>query len=82
VKEFVDKLGLTFPVAYGMDAKKTSRLIGAYYNRERDYIHRTNFLISPDNSIREASYNTGPLGRLTAQDVLELVTFYKSRKNG
>lgn len=79
-KQTVERLGITFPVAYGMDAEEVSRVTGAYYDSERKIIHATGFLIRPEGTVEVACYSTGPVGRLVARDVLGLVKFYKSRK--
>ncbi len=34
-KEYVEKLGVSFPVAYGMDAEAVSKVTGAYYEEKR-----------------------------------------------
>lgn len=78
--EFAEKLGLTFPTAWGMDAVEISRLTGAFYEEEKGYIQPANFLVRPDKTIEVASYSTGPLGRFVAGNVLDLVKYYKSRK--
>jgi len=78
-KGTVEKNGVTYPVAYGMNAEQVSRTTGAYYDTERQYIHATGFLIRPDNTVEVACYSSGPVGRFVAQDVLGLVKFYKSR---
>ena len=78
----MEKLGITFHVTYGLDAEKISELTGAYYDPERKIIHRTGFLIRPDNIIGEVSYSSGPVGRFVAQDILDLVKFYKSKASG
>ena len=78
-KETIEKNGVTYPVAYGMNAEEVSRTTGAYYDKERQYIHATGFLIRPDNTVEVACYSSGPVGRFVAQDVLGLVKFYKSR---
>ena len=79
-KEFAEKLGITFPVAWGMDALEISRLTGAFYEKEKAYIQPANFLVRPDKTIEVASYSTGPLGRFVAGNVLDLVKYYKSLK--
>jgi peroxiredoxin len=78
-RETVEKNGVTYPVAYGMNAEDVSKLTGAYYDKDRKYIHATGFLVRPDNTIEVACYSTGPIGRFVAQDVLGLVKFYKSK---
>jgi len=78
--ETAQKNGITFPVAYGMNAEETSRITGAYYDKDRQYIHATGFLIRPDNTIETVCYSSGTIGRFVAQDLLNLVKFYKSKK--
>lgn len=78
-EEAIKKAGVTYPVAYGMSAKETSRITGAYYDDNRNYIHATGFLVRPDNTVEVACYSTGPIGRFVAKDMLGLVKFYKSK---
>lgn len=79
-KETVEKLGITFPVAYGLDLEEISSLTGAFYEKDRKCLHATGFIIGPDNTVKVACYSTGAIGRLVAQDVLSLVRFWKSKK--
>jgi peroxiredoxin len=79
-KETAEKVKITFPVGYGLDPEKVSRITGAYYEKERKILHATDFLIRPDKTIEVACYSSGPIGRFVANDVLKLVKFYKSRK--
>jgi len=76
----VKKNGITFPIAYGMNAEEASRITGAYYDDNRQYVHATGFLIRPDNTIETVCYSSGTIGRFGAQDLLNLVKFYKSKK--
>ncbi len=79
-KEFAEKTGATFPIAFGMDALAVSRVTGAFYDNDRKYIHATGFIVRPDKTIEVAVYSTGTVGRFVAQDVLNLIKYYKSRK--
>lgn len=79
-REMVGKLGISYPVAYDIDAEAVSRIIGAYYEEGRKIIQATGFLIRPDKTVEVACYSSGPIGRFTAGDVLHLVKFYKSKK--
>jgi peroxiredoxin len=79
-KETAEKVKLTFPVGYGLDPEKVSGITGAYYEKERKFLHATDFLIRPDKTIEVACYSSGPIGRFVAKDVLGLVRFYKSKK--
>jgi alkyl hydroperoxide reductase subunit AhpC len=78
-KEMMEKAGVTYAMAYGLDAETVSARIGPYYDSERKYIHATGFLIRPDNTIEVSCYSSGPIGRFVAKDVLGLVRFYKTR---
>jgi alkyl hydroperoxide reductase subunit AhpC len=80
-QEYAEKLGLSYPVAYGMVAGDISRLTGAFYEKEKEFLHATGFLVHPDRTIEVAVYSTGPVGRFVAQDILNLVKYYKGRKS-
>lgn len=79
-KETTEKLGLTYPVAYGVNAKEISAKTGAFYEPEKNFLHATGFVIRPNRTVAVACYSTGPIGRLEAQHALNLVKFYKSRQ--
>jgi alkyl hydroperoxide reductase subunit AhpC len=79
-KETVQKGGITFAVGYGLVAEEVSKTTGAYYEPAKKFLHATGFIIRPDNRVSVACYSTGPVGRFTAKDVLNLIRFYKSRR--
>lgn len=79
-REIVEKLGITYPLGFGLDAEQVSRVTGAFYDAEKKFLHATGFLLRPDHTIGVACYSTGPIGRFVAKDVLGLVKFYKSKK--
>jgi peroxiredoxin len=78
-EEFLKKLGVSYPVAYGMDMEETCLKTGAFYEKDRKFIQPACFLLRPDKTIEVAAYSSGPIGRFVPQDVLSLVRFYKSR---
>jgi hypothetical protein len=78
-RELVDKLGVTYSVAYGLAPEVLCVKTGAFYEKERKFIQPTCFLIRPNKTVEVAAYSSGPIGRFMAQDVLSLVKFYKSR---
>ena len=78
-QETVHKLGLAYPVAFGMDAREISEQTGAFYQAEKLFLHAAGFIIRPNGTIEVACYSSGPVGRLVPADVLKLITFYKSR---
>jgi peroxiredoxin len=77
--ETSEKLGLQYPIAYGMNPEEVSRITGAFYEAKRGIIHATGFLLRPGGSVEVACYSTGPVGRFVAKEILGLVRFYKSR---
>jgi len=79
-KETAEKLKITYPLAYGLNAEKVSQTLGAYYEIEKKFVQPANFLIRPDKTIEMACYSSGPLGRFVARNVLGLVKYYKSKK--
>jgi peroxiredoxin len=78
-REIIEKIGIGYPVACGLDAEEVSRVTGVYFEKERRIIQPAGFLIRPDKTVEIACYSSGPIGRFVAGDVLKLVRFYKSR---
>ena len=78
-KETVDELGLEFPVAYGLEIPKDAEPIGAFWEERRKIFHATNFLLDPEGKVIDASYATGPVGRIVAEDALRRVKFTRER---
>jgi peroxiredoxin len=78
-RETVNKIGITYSLGYGLNAEEISRITGAYYEKEKKYLHATGFLLQPKKTIAVACYSTGAIGRFVAKDVLNLVRFLKSR---
>ena len=76
----MERLGVSYPVGFGLKVEETSRITGAFYEPEKKFLHATGFLVHPDRSIVVACYSSGAIGRLVAKDVLKLVKYYKSLK--
>ncbi len=81
-KATVDKHGATFPVIYGMDGPKTAELLGSYYEERRNIIQPTGFLLNPEKKIMSVTTSSGPVGRLTVEDILRVVAFYRKQAAG
>ncbi len=79
-KETVDKLQLTFPVAYGLDVPRDAEKIGAFWDERRKIIQPANFVLDSAKKVVDASYSIGPVGRITAADALSHIQFFKKRK--
>ncbi len=69
--EFAADLKLTFKVGYGINAKETSAITGAFYNAERGHMHAAGLIIKPFATILKLLYSEGTYDRLKAQECLE-----------
>lgn len=71
----VERLGLDYPVLYGLDPDATSRTIGCYtgVHEGRRHIQPAGFVLKPNGDIAHAVYSSGNVGRLTASDALTVL---------
>jgi len=72
-RKTVDTHKLAYTVGHSLDYQDISRRTGAFIEHERKILHATGFVLKPDLKIQVASYSTGPIGRLTPNDVSSLV---------
>lgn len=79
-KETVEKLHLTFPVAYGLEVPRDAEKIGAFWDERRKIIQPANFVLDPEKKVVDACYSIGPIGRIVAADALSHIQFFKKRK--
>ena len=79
-KETVDKLKLSFPVAYGLEAPADAEKMGAFWDEQRKIIQPANFVLDSEKKVVDACYSIGPIGRITAADALSHIQFFKKRK--
>ena len=76
----VEQLGLTYPVAYGLDANSVSATTGAYYEDTPRHLHATGFLLAPSGKVFTAVYSCRSIGRLTPDDATSMVEIVRSRE--
>jgi peroxiredoxin len=74
-QKIVERSKLTFPLAYGIDAKDFACMTGAFFDDKKGFLHATAFIIRPDGTLEDAVYSTGPIGRLMAADALMLIDY-------
>jgi peroxiredoxin len=79
-KETVDSDGLRYPIAWGLKVPEDAERIGAASDQKRGMIQPAEFILGKDRRVLHATYSTGPIGRMTAEDALALIRFLKSRK--
>ena len=65
-KETVEKLQLTFAVAYGLEVPRDAEKIGAFWEERRRIIHATDFILDSDRKVVDGCYSIGPVGRIVA----------------
>lgn len=77
--KFAADIGVEFEMVCGMDCEASARTLGCYYESEKKYLQPTGFLINPDGSLLVGCYSSGPVGRLAARNVLDLIKYYKKK---
>lgn len=74
-KETVEKGGLRYPVGYGLSPEGFGAETGAYWSDDATYLHATGFLIDPEGVVDIAVFSSGAIGRLTADDSLQILEY-------
>ena len=80
-RTMVERHKVGFPVVYGLDVRKEAEKIGAYFDSENGYFQPANFILR-NGRVFNATYSSGPLGRLQAQHVLMLVDHFRKEEKG
>lgn len=75
----VDRHKVGYPVVYGLDVRKEAEKIGAYFDSENGYFQPANFILR-NGKVIQATYSSGPLGRLQAQHVLMFIDHYRQQE--
>lgn len=78
-RETVDADHLPFPVAYDLALPDIADAIGAPWEAKRHIVQPSEFILGPDRKVISATYSSGPIGRVVAEDALGLIRFLKSR---
>ena len=68
------ELKVTYPLAFGLDVEEIAEKTGAYFEPKKKFLHATGFILKPDGTVAHAVYSTGPIGRYTASDALDLTS--------
>ncbi len=76
-----EKHNIEFSVVYGLDVRREAEKIGAYFDSENGYFQPANFILRNGNVV-QATYSSGPLGRLQAEQVLMLIDHYRKQGKG
>ena len=77
----VERLGLKFPVAYGLRIPEDAQKIDANFSDgNRKFFQATNFVLDSNGKVLDATYSTGPIGRINPADVLAPVSFFNDSR--
>jgi len=69
---------VSFPV--GMEVgREVADALGSWWEDHLQIIQPSEFILGEDNKVIASSYADGPLGRMQAGDVIQLINFYESR---
>lgn len=74
-RKTVETHGLTYPLGCGLNVRDVAGATGAFFEEKRGILHATSFVVSPDRTVANASYSTGPIGRLMAKDCIGFIDF-------
>ena len=69
----VEHYKISFKVGYGLNAKAISQKIGAFYDKDKGYLHATGFILNTEWKIIDGVYSSRSVGRLVAKDCVGLI---------
>lgn len=73
----VERHGLEYPVGYGLDGDEVVEKTGAYRDEEAGHLQATSFILR-DGRVMHATYSSGPLGRLQAENVVGFIQYVET----
>jgi len=76
-RKMADELKISFPLAYGLNAKEISLKTGGFYEGEKAYLQPSGFVLNLQGKIANAVYATMAIGRLGAKDCLLLISYLR-----
>jgi peroxiredoxin len=65
---------VSFPVGYGLTQDVADKL-GAWWEDRRGIIQPAEFVLGADGRVLASSYSDGPIGRIDASDVVNMIRF-------
>lgn len=70
-ERMVEKEGLSFTVLYGLDVDDMKERLGLYVQKgEKTHLQPAQFIVDSEGKVEFASYSSGKVGRLSADDAL------------
>jgi peroxiredoxin len=65
---------LPFPVAHGVTREQADTL-GSWWEDRRGLIQPSDFILNHEGKILSATYSSGPIGRVEAEDAVRFIAF-------
>ena len=79
--EVSERLGLGFPVAYGV-TKDQADLLDSWWDAGRNFIQPSEFLLAKSGKVLMSTYSNSPIGRMDSAEALTLLTMMNARRKG
>jgi peroxiredoxin len=79
-REIVAQDHIEFPIAYGLKVPEDADRVGAWWDAKRPMIQPSEFVLGGSRKIVSATYSTGPIGRLRAEDTITLLRFFSAQR--
>jgi len=70
---------LSYPVAHGV-TRDQARMLDSWWEDRRSIIQPSEFILDGTGKVLGATYSSGPVGRMAADEVLRYLTMVESRK--
>ncbi|HIF85589.1 MAG TPA: redoxin domain-containing protein [Gammaproteobacteria bacterium] len=70
---------LGFPVAYGL-TRADGDAIGAWWEKRRDHIQPSEFVLSRGGKVMFSTYSNSPVGRMDPEETLNLIKYLNARR--
>ena len=75
-KEVADEVN--FAVGYGV-TRDIANALGSWWEERRQIIQPSEFLLGAENKVMASSYSDGPIGRVSDDDIIRIVTFLSKK---
>lgn len=78
--EFAGEIGVNYHMAYGLECRKIAEELGSFFAEDRKYLQPTAYIIDPNGRVACSSYSSGPVGRMSARNALDLIEHFKKKE--
>ena len=75
----IERHRLTFPVAYGADARALHDALGAFVSGDPPHLESTGFVLDPAGRVIVSVYSSGAIGRLVPDDIAGLIRYLREQ---